>query len=81
MTADDLKMVRNVIRTALREADIVQGHYRAKMDPKPIPWHQAADLAATADDAAYWLGQLIREVERLGEYERLWKELEVGTRP
>ncbi len=67
--------------TAKRLVWRAEGNWRARMDPKDLPWDKAAELASAAQSAAWCIGWLVDEVKRLQPYEKFYKELNAETTP
>jgi len=64
-----------------RLASKASQNWSGRMNPKDLPWNEAADLANITDTLAWCVGWLVAEVRRLQEYERLLRELNESTKP
>jgi hypothetical protein len=81
MTDDELKLAMGSRLNAKRLASRVKAHSAGRMNPQDTPWHEASELADAADSAAWCIGWLVAEIERLRPYETFYRELETETRP
>ena len=65
MSAEDLQKAVDARIRLRRHIHVVRGKTSGRMAPEGLLWNEAADFAQEADNAQWWLGQLMGEVRRL----------------
>lgn len=81
LTEEDLEIAIKARLEAKRIINLAEGKWRGRMDPKDLPWHEAAQLADAARSAAWCITWLVNEVRRLRPYEQFYREINNSTAP